>query len=153
MLLAFACFGTLGGLAAAPGSSTGDVVALALAGFLIGLAVRAILIGLLGSLNPALLRDKGAASISASVDKGLLLLIPFTVMATISRLGLDWDAALVFTSAALMTSAGAAGSEVVRLGGRSLPSMVAPLAVGIASSILWAIGVANAASLVSGAGG
>lgn len=151
--LAVACFGVLGALAAPSESSGGYIAALAVAGAGIGLAVIALLGGGLQRLNPSVVSSRGAGAIAAAVGHGFALLVPFTVMAAIAQLGLEWNATVVFTSAGILTSGSAAGAEVARLGGRKLASVIVPVLIGMAAVTLWSLGLAVAPEVISGAGG
>lgn len=152
IVVVLACFAALGALAATGGSTAAYIAALAAGGLVIGAVVLAIQSGVLAAVNGPLRREAGAAAIRGSVARGFLLLVPFTIMAAVAELAVGWDAALVMSSAALMTSSGSAGADVARRGGRRLPSTFLPLLIAMAAATLWAFGVAAAPELVTGAG-
>lgn len=138
-LPAWLCFALLSGLAA--GGWPGFLPFLLL--FLIGLAGGAIALALLTLIlslfNAGVRRAHGASAVSAAVNQGFLLLAPFTVLALLAELGLGWDAAAGFASAGIVSATGAAGAELLRLGGKRLPALLLPMLTGIAMSAAWLV--------------
>jgi hypothetical protein len=130
-VLAFAAFGGLvvwrmGASALAAGS--GVVV-----GALFGFLVSYVLVLALSSTNPSL----GRAAVTEAAETGFLLILPFAILALAAELLLGWQASQVFSSAALMTSGGAVGIEVVRRGGGQVRGVLVPSAVAFLLSAAW----------------
>jgi hypothetical protein len=103
-------------------------VALGLA--LLGLAGLLLLSGLLHLVNPEITHTHGALATLVAVASGMLLVIPFTVLALIAELALGWSAAQPFATAAIMTGATGVGVELSRLGASRLANTVLPALAG-----------------------
>ena len=85
--------------------------------------------------HPGLGRD----TVQEAASNGLLLLLPFAVLALVAELLLGWNASQTFSSAGLMTACGAVGVEVSRSGGGQLRSMLVPTAIAFAMATAWMI--------------
>jgi hypothetical protein len=132
-VLAFAAFGGLVGwrMGASPlSSAAGLVVGAAFAFGATYLLVQAIHV-----THPGLGRD----AIQEAASNGLLLILPFAVLALVAELLLGWNASQTFSSAGLMTACGAVGVEVSRRGGGRLRSMLVPTAIAAAAAAAWMI--------------
>jgi hypothetical protein len=132
-VLAFAAFGGLVGwrMGASPlSSAVGLVVGAAFAFGATYLLVQAIHVA-----HPGLGRD----AIQEAASNGLLLILPFAVLALVAELLLGWNASQTFSSAGLMTACGAVGVEVSRRGGGRLRSMLVPTGIAFAMATAWMI--------------
>ena len=132
-VIAFAAFGGLVGwrMGASPLScGVGLVVGAAFA-----FGATYLLIGAIHLTHPGLGRD----AVQEAAANGLLLLLPFAVLALVAELLLGWNASQTFSSAGLMTACGAVGVEVSRRGGGQLRSMLVPTAIAFATAAVWMI--------------
>lgn len=100
------------------------------------LAVKALII-VFKNGNKALVTESGAQFAREAVGSGMLFMIPFTVLAVLARLGLGWDAITPFASAAIMTAAAAAGTEVMKKGARGAKNVMLPSALAFLLSSGW----------------
>ena len=80
---------------------------------------------------------RGRAGIARAVGRGFLLLIPFTLLAILAVLRLQWDAALPFACAGIMTAGSAAGAELTEVGDRQAIHWVLPMLAAAAFSTGW----------------
>ena len=94
-----------------------------------------LLIGAIHLTHPGLGRD----AVQEAAANGLLLLLPFAVLALVAELLLGWNASQTFSSAGLMTACGAVGVEVSRRGGGQLRSMLVPTAIAFATAAVCAV--------------
>jgi hypothetical protein len=139
-VLAFAAFGGLVGwrMGASPlSAAVGLVVGAAFAFGATYLLVQAIHL-----THPGLGRD----AVQEAASNGLLLILPFAVLALVAELLLGWNASQTFSSAGLMTACGAVGVEVSRRGGGRLRSMLVPTAMAVALAAVWMILITFAAA-------
>jgi hypothetical protein len=97
----------------------------------------AILSSLLSTLNPAAANTHGKLAGLSAVSSGMLLIVPFTLLALIADLVLGWSAVLTFATAGVMTGAGAVGTEMSKLGSRRPANMILPTLVGILFVVGW----------------
>ena len=135
------CLAVLGGLTAAHMNEAPHMLAAgALAGMLVGAVGVMLLRWTFFAANPALRAISGTGAIQAAIDRGFLMLLPFTVLAAVAELLLGWNAVQAFSSAALLTAAAAATSEVVALGGGRWRNAIIATAVGTAMSVAWIFG-------------
>jgi hypothetical protein len=135
------CLAVLGGLTAMHVSEAPHILAAgAFAGVLVGAVGVMLLRWMLSTANPALDAKPGTGAIRAAIDKGFLMLLPFTALAAVAELLLGWNAVQAFSCAALLTAATAATSEVVALGGGRLRNAVIATVIGTALSTAWIIG-------------
>jgi len=126
------CFALLGGLTALRGDTAMAITATALS-LLIGWLALVVF----GWLLAASTKGAGLREARRAVTRGFLLLIPFTVLALVAGLGLDWDSAGAFASAGIMTSSTAVGAEMAAGGGRGPAGVVLTLLFGTALSAVW----------------
>lgn len=113
-----------------------------LAGLLFGFLLLcacglALLSGMLSVLNPALVRMHGGQAGLVAVVSGMLLIVPFTVLALIADLGLGWSAAQTFATAGVMTGSAAVGMEMSKLGLGRLANSVVPSLAGGLFVVVW----------------
>jgi hypothetical protein len=134
VVVAFVVIGALSGRRAATVWSRAAPAAL---GLLFGLAVPVGLSGVIIVLYPRVVRNHGWIAVTASVVRGFLLLIPYTVLAVIAYGVLGWNATGAFASAGVMTACTAVGAQLGRLGGNKLTSMLLPMLAGTALSTAW----------------
>lgn len=114
-----------------------DLAALGLAVLaLLGLAVLA---GLLHMLNPEVAQTHGGVASLTAVASGMLMLIPFTVLALIAELALGWSAAQAFATAGIMTGAAGIGVEMGRLGPPKVANALLPTAWGGLFVAIWVV--------------
>jgi hypothetical protein len=133
LVLALACINVLGWLTLRrlPVTSlTAFVLAFGLVVVaLIGLAVLSVVLHL---LNPEVARAHGKPAAFVAVASGMVMVIPFAVLALIAELVLHWSAAQAFATAGVMTGAAGIGVEISRLGpGRKANALVPALAGGL----------------------
>ena len=132
-VLAFAAFGGLVGwrIGASPLSTASSLVV----GAAFAFAATYLLVGAITLAHPGL----GREAVLEAASTGLLLLLPFAVLALVAELLLGWNASQTFSSAGLMTACGAVGVEVSRRGGGTLRSMLVPTAIAVALAAAWMI--------------
>ena len=132
-VLAFAAFGGLVGwrIGASPLSTASGLVV----GAAFAFAATYLLVGAITLAHPGL----GREAVLEAASTGLLLLLPFAVLALVAELLLGWNASQTFSSAGLMTACGAVGVEVSRRGGGTLRSMLVPTAIAVALAAAWMI--------------
>ena len=110
-VLAFAAFGGLVGWRMGASPLSCGVGLLVGAAFAFGATY--LLVGAIHLTHPGLGRD----TVQEAASNGLLLLLPFAVLALVAELLLGWNASKTFSSAGLMPACGAVGVEVSRRGG------------------------------------
>jgi hypothetical protein len=148
MIVAGACFFVLAALTGRHvGSGWLPVVLFAPLGMAAALAFVGALWGLLSLVNGRVRRQHGPDAFTKAISSGLLMLLPFTVLATLAELVLGWNAVQPFMTAGVMTAAGLAGAEAVRLGGGRLTNAVVTSLTGLAFSSLWLVLSTFASSL------
>jgi uncharacterized membrane protein (UPF0136 family) len=132
-VLAFAAFGGLVGwrIGVSPLSTASGLVV----GAAFAFAATYLLVGAITLAHPGL----GREAVLEAASTGLLLLLPFAVLALVAELLLGWNASQTFSSAGLMTACGAVGVEVSRRGGGTLRSMLVPTAIAVALAAAWMI--------------
>lgn len=108
----------------------------------VGLLAVKLLIVLFNSGNPALRTETAGQFAPEAVGAGMLFMIPFTVLAVLARLLLNWDAVMPFASAAIMTAAATAGTEVMKKGAHGMKNVIMPSGLAFALSIGWMLLVA-----------
>ncbi len=104
-----------------------------------GLVWLAVLAGIVHVMNPEIARTYGGGAALVPVATGMLMLVPFTVLALVAELALGWSAAQAFAAAGIMTGAGAVGMEIGRLGPRKLLNSLVPAAGGVLLIVLWTL--------------
>jgi hypothetical protein len=147
--LAFAVFGLLTGwrlasLAAWDGvwAVTGVVVA-GVVGAVFG-AIAGVVLGFAARLAA---RGVGADVWREAAGTGLLMLIPFVVLAAAAELLLAWSASVAFASAGLMTAGGAIGVELGRRGVVGLRVAIIPALAAALLATGWALAAAITGSV------
>jgi hypothetical protein len=108
-------------------------VAAGVVGWLFMFVLEWLVYGLDVSARQAL----GRAGIARAVGRGFLLLIPFTLLAILAFLRLQWDAALPFACAGIMTAGSASGAELTEVGDRQAIHWVLPMLAAAAFSTGW----------------
>ena len=101
---------------------------------LIGLVVLVIALLL---FNPKTRREHGVFSVVGAVARGFMLLVPFTVLAVVTYIWLNWDAAQTFTSAGLMAAGAATGAEMAKLGGGRIMGCLLPMLWSMLLALAW----------------
>ncbi|MDD3654202.1 MAG: hypothetical protein PHO01_08480 [Desulfotomaculaceae bacterium] len=102
----------------------------------VGLLAVKLLLVLLNMANPNLRLDNGQFAHDA-VSAGMLFMIPFTVLAVLAQFVLSWNAVMPFASAAIMTSAATAGTEVMKKGAQGIKNVIIPSVVAFLLSTGW----------------
>lgn len=128
----FAAFGALVGWRIGDSSLVAAGLG-AVLGALFALLGTYLLVLVLVLANPRLGRDV----VGEATATGLLLLLPFAVLALAAELALGWNASQTFSSAGLMTACGAVGVEVGRRGGAGLRSVLVPTVIAFLLSTAW----------------
>jgi hypothetical protein len=72
-----------------------------------------------------------------AVGTGMLFMIPFTVLAVLAQLLLGWNAVMPFASAAIMTAAATAGTEVMKKGAPGVKNILIPSLIAFIFSTSW----------------
>jgi hypothetical protein len=140
MIVAAACFLVLAVLTGRHvGAGWLPVVLFTAVGLIAALGFVGSLGGLLYLVNSRVRQQHGTGALIKAVSSGLLMLLPFTMLAALAELGLGWNAVQPFMTAGVMTAAGLAGAEAVRLGGGRLINAVVPALAGLAFSSLWLV--------------
>lgn len=104
---------------------------------IIGILAVKILIALFNSGNPALRQESNGQFAQEAVSTGMLFMIPFTVLAALAQLVLGWDAVMPFASAAIMTAAATAGTEVMKRGAQGIKNVMIPSVLAFVLSTGW----------------
>lgn len=127
-LLRWSCFATLGALSVPPADAAlvggAAVCALAAGGIAVLALNRLLRAGLPGASSA-----DAATRVGSAIDAGFLMLLPYSVLATLVALGPGWSLAPAFVGAGLLTAGSVAGAEVGRDGGRPLWCALAPMLV------------------------
>jgi hypothetical protein len=148
MIVAGACFFLLAALTGRHiGSGVLPVVLFTPLGLLAAAAFVAALWVLLALVNGKVRREQGAGALAKAVSSGLLMLLPFTVLAALAEVALGWNAVQPFMTAGVMAAAGFASAEASRLGGSRIGNMVVTSLAGLALSSAWLILASFASSL------
>ncbi len=103
----------------------------------IGLLAVNLLIMLLNNSNAELSQQSGGQFARQAVGTGMLFMIPFTVLAALAQLLLGWNAVMPFVSAAIMTAAATAGTEVMKKGAQGIKNVMIPSALAFFLSTGW----------------
>lgn len=104
---------------------------------LVGLGMFNLLILLLKGANKNLALTKEPHFAQNAVAKGIVFMIPFTVLAMFAFFILGWQAIMPFAAAAITTSSANAGTEVIKLGGHPLKNVLVPSLLGMGFSTGW----------------
>lgn len=108
------------------------------AGLLFGWLCRLFLTGFLLLLNRELRQDGRQKDVGAAVERGMLFLIPFAVMAALAVYFLGWTGVAGFVSAGLMTAGGSAALEIGKLKGKQeIKNTIAASVLSYLFSALW----------------
>ena len=132
----FLAFGIMTGLARPELSLLHFGLSVLLSG-LVGLGMINLLILLLKGVNKKLVLTTEPHFAKHAVARGIVFMIPFTVLALLAFFGLGWQAIMPFAAAAITTSAANAGSEVIKSGGQGLKNVLIPSLLGMAFSTGW----------------
>ncbi|AEE95515.1 hypothetical protein [Mahella australiensis] len=124
-------------------------------GLLFGSVFRSFLITFIGLFNKSLKKDMGKQAVAYAVDRGMLFLFPFVIMAAVATFYLNWSMTAVFVSAGIMAVGTAAALEVAKLKGASeLKNTIASGIVSYVFSFAWTLTipiVAKAPAYLGGA--
>lgn len=113
----------------------------AIAGLFFGFLCRLFLIRLLSALNPQIKQHIGKNAISAAVNRGMMFMIPFTVMAFFSFYYLKWFITSGFLSVGIMSAAACASIEIGKLKQKQeIKNTVVTSLTASAFSTLWIFG-------------
>ena len=108
----------------------------------VGLLAVKLQIILFNSGNPALQKETAGQFAHGAVGAGMVFMIPFTVLAVLAQMLLNWDAVMPFASAAIMTAAATAGTEVMKKGAQGIKNVLIPSGVAFVLSTGWMMLVA-----------
>lgn len=135
---AYLCFVVFGGIA--PFTRADVKLTTALLSVVVALVVGVLTVNLLVMLLNAANRSLNESSqgfAREAVATGMLFMIPFTALAVLARLGLGWDAVMPFATAAMMTAAATAGTEVMRMGAQGIKNVMIPSILVFVLSTGW----------------
>ena len=127
--MALVCIVTLGVLCGGP--------VLAILGTPLILLCLVLLALLLLVLNPQARRQNGWGGVAATIPRGLIMLVPFTVLALFAHFWLHWNSAQLFVSSGLMAAGAAIGFEMARIGGGRIAGAVLPAVWSALLAIIW----------------
>ena len=133
------CFLVLGGLAAIQQEGGFDQVVFGIVlGAIFGLGVVAIVGRLAKYLNRELVQKHGEARFNALLYESSLMLIPFTVLAVLSKMFFGWNAAIPFSSAALVGFGATFGVALGKLGDtKRIPLLVVTGGTPFCLGVVW----------------
>lgn len=103
---------------------------------LVGVLAVNLLIMIFNAGN-ADLRQTSSQFAREAVNTGMLFMIPFTILAILAQFLLGWSAVMPFASAAIMTTAATAGTEVMKKGARGIKNVLIPTALAFVLSTGW----------------
>ncbi len=148
--LSTVCFGVLGALVARHIGPTALVVALGVAGGLIfGKVLAMVLGGIVWASNASVRSEPGG--VARALSDGVVVLIPFTILAALAELYLGWSAVQSFASAGIMASSAGVGAAAARSGG-GWRTVALPAVGGMILSAAWMAACVLSATLIRGAG-
>jgi hypothetical protein len=104
---------------------------------IVGLLAVNLSIMLFNSGNPDLRVASGGQFAREAVENGMLFMIPFTVLAVLAQLLLNWNAVMPFASAAIMTACATAGAEVMKKGAQGMKNVLIPSGLAFLLSTGW----------------
>ena len=136
-IVALLCFAVLAILLVIKTEDMTIIVTVLLSGAFLGFVMLTIFGWMLSLFNSQITQEYSRKSIRWIVNRGFLLLLPFTVLAVIATMGLGWNAVTAFASAGIMTSSTAIGVELTRLGGGTVRSTLLPAIGGIIMTTIW----------------
>lgn len=102
----------------------------------VGFLAVNLLIAAFKSGNAAL-REANGQFAREAVKNGMLFMIPFTVLAILAQFILGWNAVMPFASAAIMTAAATAGTEVMKKGAQGIKNVMIPSVLAFVLSTGW----------------
>ena len=138
LVLVLGCIATLGWLTARHMSLAPIWSFMVTFGLMVmGLIWLALLTGIVHVINPEIAQAHGSGAALVPVATGMLMIVPFTLLALVAELLLGWSATQAFAAAGLMTGAGAVGVEIGRLGPRKLLNSLVPAAGGMLFVVVW----------------
>lgn len=108
----------------------------------VGLLTVKLLVLLFNRANPNLHQEAAGQFAGEAVGAGMLFMVPFTVLAVLAQFVLGWNAVMPFASAAIMTSAATAGTEVMKKGARGIKNVMIPSVVAFLLSTGWMLLIA-----------
>ena len=109
-------------------------------GLLFGYLFKKFLRSLLRLFNGALKKEKGKETIFYAVDTGMLVLIPFAVMALLSTFYLKWSMTGGFISTGIMAVGAAAALEIGKLKGRQeIKNTISTSVISYLFSFVWTL--------------
>ncbi len=118
--------------------NSGRLMAGVLVGILFGFVATTFYRSILWMMNPKLNKTLDKKVIKEVVNKGMLFLLPFTVMAMIAVFVLGWQVQGVFVSAALMSVGVVSSNELEKYVGKSkLRNTLASMVVSGGFASLW----------------
>jgi len=135
----FALFGALNFLHNGPAFSVFNIVLGIIAGLIFGFLSLGFMSTLLLVANGDLRRQYGSGFAMQAVSRGMLFMIPFAVLAVLAEVVLNWPAAMVFTSAGIMTAGASVGVEIGRLGKSGAKNFILPSIAAFLTSTLWMV--------------
>ncbi len=103
---------------------------------LVGFLTVSLLVMIFNASNAAL-RQSSSHFAREAVSVGMLFIIPFTVLAVLAQFVLGWDAVMPFASAAIMTAAATAGTEVMKKGAQGIKNVMIPSVLAFLLSTGW----------------
>lgn len=103
---------------------------------LVGTLVVNLLIILFNASNSDL-RQISSHFAREAVSTGMLFMIPFTILALLAQFILGWNAVMPFASAAIMTAAATAGTEVMKKGAPGIKNVLIPMVLAFVLSTGW----------------
>lgn len=113
----------------------------AIAGLFFGFLCRLFLIRLLSAFNPQIKQTIGKHAIPTAVSRGMMFMIPFTVMAFFSFFYLHWFITSGFLSVGIMSVAAFASMEIGKLKQKQeIKNTVITSVAASAFSALWIFG-------------
>lgn len=115
--------------------ATTVLVSMLAAALIAALAIN-LLVMLFNASNRALLEEDSQFAREA-VGTGMLFMIPFTVLAVLAQFVMGWNGIMPFASAAIMTAAATAGTEVVKKGAQGMKNVMIPTLVALVLSTAW----------------
>ncbi len=134
------CLAVLGGLSAIQNKAGfGAIVVGIVIGGGFGIAIVRLLPRLAIRFGGQPVAEHGADKLRELVLQTALMLIPFTILAVLSKLVFGWNAAVPFGSAALMTFGAAFGVQVSKLGGKKIAMLIMNAGIPAASSMAWSL--------------
>lgn len=102
----------------------------------VGLLAVNLLILAFNSGNTALRQTDGGFAREA-VGIGMLFMIPFTVLAILALVILEWNVVMPFASTAITTASATAGTEAMKRGAQGTRNVMIPTLVAMVLSTVW----------------